>query len=146
MAVESTKKRLRTTFKARVEKFWNWFPDIAKRFEAALAADNPQPVVDEVSAFMATNMPGLSWALGRGENELHSFTLTGEGQIDLPRGFYRELPKTDSGYPRVYEFARDLIVHSDSSMDAELIQRCTMSFQSRVPLSIGETWAVPIDQ
>ena len=81
MAAESTPKRLRTTFKARVEKFWKWFPEVAKRFEAALVADEPQPVVDEVSAFMATNMPGLSWALGRGENDLHSFTLTGEGQI-----------------------------------------------------------------
>ncbi len=57
MAVESTKKRLRTTFKSRVEKFWTWFPEVAKRFEAALVADNPQPVVDEVSAFMASNMP-----------------------------------------------------------------------------------------
>lgn len=63
---------------------------------------------------------------------------------DLPRGFYRELPKTSSGYPRVYEFARDLIVHSDSSMDADLIERCTHSFQTLSPLSIGETWAVPI--
>lgn len=63
---------------------------------------------------------------------------------DLPRGFYRELPKTSSGHPRVYEFARDLIVHSDSSMDADLIERCTNSFQSLSPLSIGETWAVPI--
>ncbi len=63
---------------------------------------------------------------------------------DLPRGFYRELPKTTNGYPRVYEFARDLIVHSDSSMDADLIERCTHAFQSAQPLSIGETWAVPI--
>ncbi len=63
---------------------------------------------------------------------------------DLPRGFYRELPKASSGYPRVYEFARDLIIHSDSSMDADLIERCTNSFQSLSPLSIGETWAVPI--
>ena len=63
---------------------------------------------------------------------------------DLPRGFYRELPKTNNGYPRVFEFARDLIVHSDSSMDADLIERCTNSFQALTPLSIGETWAVPI--
>ncbi len=29
-------------------------------------------------------------------------------------------------------------------MDADLIERCTNSFQSLLPLSIGETWAVPI--
>ncbi len=81
MAVPTPKRRLRTTFKSRVEKFWSWFPEVAKRFEVALRDDDPQPVVDEVSQFMAQNMPALSWALGRGENQLHSFTLTGEGQV-----------------------------------------------------------------
>ncbi|MCC6509599.1 MAG: hypothetical protein IT423_10855 [Pirellulaceae bacterium] len=81
MPAQPSQKRLRTTFKTRVEQFWSWFPEVAKRFEAALAADDPQPVVSEVSNYMATNMPGLSWALGRGEGDLHAFTLTGEGMI-----------------------------------------------------------------
>ncbi|WP_425619242.1 glucoamylase family protein [Anatilimnocola sp. NA78] len=63
---------------------------------------------------------------------------------DLPRGFYRELPKVTSGHPRVYELARELIIHTDSSLDESLIQRCVQQFQTVAPLTIGEVWAVPI--
>lgn len=75
------KQRRKGTFKARVTEFWEWFPDIARRFEAAAAADDPQEVVSQVGDFMQANLPGLSWALGRGENGEHSFTLTGEGLV-----------------------------------------------------------------
>ncbi len=74
-------KRSATTFKQRVEKFWKWFPDVAKRFEAAVDADDPQSVVNEVSEYMVDTLPGLSWAMGRNEAGLHSFTLTGEGLV-----------------------------------------------------------------
>ncbi len=63
---------------------------------------------------------------------------------DLPRGYYRELPKTADGRPRVYQFARQLVIHTDSSMDAQLIERCVQSFQSVAALQIGEIWAIPI--
>lgn len=63
---------------------------------------------------------------------------------DLPRGYYQELPKTTAGHPRVYELARELVVHTDSSIDADLIERCVQTFQSVSPFSIGEVWAVPI--
>src|SRR5262245_16647180 len=40
---------------------------------------------------------------------------------DLPRSFYRELPKLTSGewtgFPRVYELAYELVLHTDSSLD-----------------------------
>lgn len=63
---------------------------------------------------------------------------------DLPRGYYQELPKTSAGDPRVYELARELVVHTDSSIDGIIIERCVQTFQSVAPLSIGEVWAVPI--
>jgi cyclic beta-1,2-glucan synthetase len=63
---------------------------------------------------------------------------------DLPRGFYRELPKTQSGHPRVYELARELVIHTDSSLDEGMVERCVVQFQTVTPLSIGEVWAVPI--
>ncbi len=63
---------------------------------------------------------------------------------DLPRGFYQELPKLTSGDPRVYELARQLVIHTDSSLDPELIERSVQQFQSVAELSIGEVWAVPI--
>lgn len=63
---------------------------------------------------------------------------------DLPRGFYRELPKTASGHPRVYELARELVIHTDSSLDENLVEHCLQQFQTVAGLSIGEVWAVPI--
>ena len=63
---------------------------------------------------------------------------------DLPERFYRELPKIESGEPRVYVLAIELLVHTDSSLDEDTIARCVHAFQESAPLSIGETWAFPI--
>lgn len=67
---------------------------------------------------------------------------------DLPQGFYRELPKLASepfaGYPRVYELAHELVVHTDSSLDEELIAGFIEAYQRVTPLTSGELWAVPI--
>lgn len=67
---------------------------------------------------------------------------------DLPRNFYRELPKLSSspfaGYPRVYELAHELVAHTDSSLDEEIIAGFISSCQQVTPLTSGEVWAVPI--
>ena len=67
---------------------------------------------------------------------------------DLPRNFYLELPKLSSapfaGFPRVYELAHELVVHTDSSLDEELIAGFISSYQQVTPLTSGEIWAVPI--
>ena len=63
---------------------------------------------------------------------------------DLPRGYYRDLPKVRGGWPRVYFLSLELIVHTDSSLDEETLVRFLQAFQESAPLSIGEIWAVPI--
>ena len=67
---------------------------------------------------------------------------------DLPRGYYRELPKLADGdfkdYPRIYAFSIALMAHSDSHLDTETLRRFIKAYQSVSPLSIGELWAVPI--
>ncbi|HSQ19637.1 MAG TPA: hypothetical protein VLR92_04605, partial [Blastocatellia bacterium] len=67
---------------------------------------------------------------------------------DLPRGYYRELPKLErgelAGYPRVYAIALALIAHTDSRLDADTLTRFMRSYQQVTPLSIGELWAVAI--
>ncbi len=72
----------------------------------------------------------------------------GEIRQDLPQSYYRELPKLAnepySGYPRVYGLALELIAHSDSRLDAEVMTRFVQAYQSVAPLSIGELWAVAI--
>ena len=71
-----------------------------------------------------------------------------EVRQDLPRQFYLELPKlaqgTYEGYPRVYLIARELIAHTAGRFDLETVIDFTAAYQRTAPLSIGETWAIPI--
>src|SRR5438270_472647 len=67
---------------------------------------------------------------------------------DLPKSYYRELPKLADGpfrnYPRIYAFAVALIAHTDSHLDTETLRRFINAYQKVSPLSLGELWAVPI--
>ena len=67
---------------------------------------------------------------------------------DLPRGFYRQLPKLAdgplSGYPRVLGLAWGFVAHTDSRFEPEILRRYIGGFQRVEPLTIGELWAVPI--
>ena len=67
---------------------------------------------------------------------------------DLPAGYYRKLPKLDSGhlqgYPRVYGIAWAYVAHSDSRFEEETLRRSLMAYQRVQPLTIGELWAVAI--
>ncbi len=67
---------------------------------------------------------------------------------DLPKGYYRELPKLErgglAGYPRVYAIALAMIAHTDSRLDADTLARFIRAYQQVTPLSIGELWAIAI--
>ncbi|HXV64107.1 MAG TPA: glucoamylase family protein, partial [Vicinamibacteria bacterium] len=69
-------------------------------------------------------------------------------QQNLPRSYYRELPKLASpglgGDARVYAMAVELIRHSDSRLDRQKLLRFINSYQTIAPLTIGELWAWPI--
>jgi cyclic beta-1,2-glucan synthetase len=71
-----------------------------------------------------------------------------EVRQDLPKKFYFELPKLADGayqgYPRVYLIARELIAHTAGRLDLDTLVDFTAAYQRVAPLSIGETWAVPI--
>ena len=56
---------------------------------------------------------------------------------NLPRGL-------SPAFRAVYELAHELVVHSDSSLDEELIAGFIAAYQRAVPLTSGEIWAVPI--
>jgi cyclic beta-1,2-glucan synthetase len=66
---------------------------------------------------------------------------------NLPRGYYRELPKLVSrehaGEARMYALAVELIRHSDSRLDRPQLVRFLDSFQIVATLTIGELWAWP---
>lgn len=116
----------------------------------------PRPA-EAQKVFMAVQRE-LSRAAGEGytvapagEWFLDNFYVIQAGVRDIansmPPGYYRELPKLASGrlkgYPRVYGLAVDLISHTDGRIDVEAVERFFGAYQSVIPLSIGEVWAIP---
>ena len=71
-----------------------------------------------------------------------------EIRTDMPRGYYKRLPKLAdgplAGFPRVYALALELIAHCDSCLDEANITRFVQAYQTVTPLTIGEVWAIPI--
>ncbi|HUO11314.1 MAG TPA: glucoamylase family protein, partial [Caulobacteraceae bacterium] len=67
---------------------------------------------------------------------------------DLPRGYYRQLPKLAGGpffgLPRVFSIAWAFVAHTDSLFDPDTLRRFVRAYQEVQPLSIGELWAVAI--
>ncbi len=68
--------------------------------------------------------------------------------VDLPPGYYAQLPKLAAGpftgLPRVFGAAWSLVAHTDSHLDPEALRLYLLAYQSVQPLTIGELWAVPI--
>ena len=68
--------------------------------------------------------------------------------VDLPPGYYAQLPKLAAGpfagLPRVFGAVWSLVAHTDSHLDPEALRRYLLAYQSVQPLTIGELWAVPI--
>ncbi|MGI8587300.1 MAG: GH36-type glycosyl hydrolase domain-containing protein [Chloroflexia bacterium] len=94
-------------------------------------------------------MPGAEWLL---DNYYIISDQITEIRVDLPRGFYAELPKLANsplhGYPRVYALARALVAHTDSTLYPDSITAFVAAYQQATPddfpLTLGELWSVPI--
>ena len=71
-----------------------------------------------------------------------------EVRQDLPRKFYRELPKLENGafadYPRIYHLAYEVVADTDNHLDAATLKAFVETYQNGAPLAIGEIWAFPI--
>lgn len=69
-------------------------------------------------------------------------------QKHLPKGYSRELPRLatgpSAGLPRVYDIALETISHGDGRVDSESLSRFVASYQTVMPLTLGELWAIPI--
>jgi cyclic beta-1,2-glucan synthetase len=63
---------------------------------------------------------------------------------DLPLDFYRQLPALqDDGLPRAYHIARVIIQVDHARVDPARVRRFVDSYQTVMPLEIGELWALP---
>jgi cyclic beta-1,2-glucan synthetase len=68
---------------------------------------------------------------------------------DLPPGYYRRLPKLNSDsalscFPRVYALARELILYVQVQLDMGQVEQFVKAYQTIIPLTMGEIWALPI--
>ncbi len=67
---------------------------------------------------------------------------------DLPSGFYNQLPRLSGGplkeFPRIYAIARTVLSFQHQLLDPIDLQTILIQFQKRVPLTMGELWALPI--
>jgi len=67
---------------------------------------------------------------------------------DLPRKFYRELPKLETGaftdFPRIYQLAVEVVAHTDNRLETATLRAFLEAYKIQSPLSIGEIWAFPI--
>ena len=76
------------------------------------------------------------------EKQIHQISM------DLPPGYYRQLPKLATGpfagYPRVFGMAWAFVAHTDSSFDADILVSFINAYQTIQPLMIGELWAASI--
>jgi len=70
-----------------------------------------------------------------------------EIRMNLPGGYYQELPKLATGtlaeYPRVYDVAIELIAHTEGHLSLENITLFVREYQKVATLKIGELWAIP---
>src|SRR5579859_966811 len=89
--------------------------------------------------------PAAEWLLDNYhlvERQIHDI------RVDLPRGYYRELPKLAEGpftsYPRVLGVAWAFVAHTDSRFDPDMLCRYVRAYQEVQPLLIGELWAFAV--
>ena len=120
--------------------------DPHKRFlQIATDLQSAHDRITAVAQEQGTMTGGAEWLL---DNFYIILDNLREVRHDLPRGYYRELPKLATGphanLPRVYALALELIAHTDCVLDETTTTRFVRAYQSVTPLTIGELWAVPI--
>ncbi|MGB8022535.1 MAG: glucoamylase family protein [Candidatus Nanopelagicales bacterium] len=68
---------------------------------------------------------------------------------DLPRGYFRQLPKLGPGFleghPRIFGITWAYVAHTDSNFDPDQLGRYIRAHESRKALTLGELWAAPIN-
>ena len=117
-------------------------PRLAKNGEALLSAyKSIVKAIDEGRALT----PAAEWLIDNYhlvEKQIRQI------QMDLPPGYYRQLPKLVTGpfagYPRVFGIAWAFVAHTDSCFEAEILVSYINAYQEIQPLTIGELWAVSI--
>lgn len=90
-------------------------------------------------------VPAAEWFL---DNYYLLKDLRNDIKQNLPRKYERELPciveNRSKNKPRIFLLMRELIIHTDSQISRELLRDFINAYQSILPLSSAELWAIPI--
>ncbi|SHI04026.1 Cellobiose phosphorylase [Clostridium collagenovorans DSM 3089] len=69
-------------------------------------------------------------------------------KYNMPKAYYKTLPVINDGkmkgYPRVYNIALEMVMHTDSNVDGDIINKFISAYQNNKILSSGELWALPL--
>ncbi|MHB8126969.1 MAG: GH36-type glycosyl hydrolase domain-containing protein [Desulfitobacteriaceae bacterium] len=90
-------------------------------------------------------VPATEWFL---DNYYLLKDMKAELQKNLPRKYEKQLPHLAGGnyqgYPRVYALMVEFVEHTDSQLQGDALKEFINAYQSQIPLSSGELWAIPI--
>lgn len=114
--------------------------------------DDNQKVLIDTCRLLTAAVKSKQRIVPAGEWLLDNFHLIEEqiraARQHLPKNYSRELPRLaagpSKGLPRVYDLGLEVISHGDGRIDAEALQRFVIAYQTVMPLTLGELWAIPI--
>ena len=90
-------------------------------------------------------VPAAEWFL---DNYYLLKDIKAELYKSLPGKYERQLPHLAGGnyqgYPRVYALMIEFVEHTDSQLQGDALKEFINAYQSQIPLSSGELWAIPI--
>ena len=114
------------------------------REDAAALATAYDEILDDVHNKRGIT-PAAEWII---DNFHIVETQVRQVREDLPRDYFRQLPKLGpgflSGHPRVFGIMWAYVAHTDSLFDPDLLARYVRAYETRKPLTLGELWAVAI--
>jgi cellobiose phosphorylase len=109
-------------------------------------------VIREACLVLASAVKAGHRATPAGEWLLDNLYLIDEqvrlARTHLPRRYSEQLPALaegpSAGLPRIYDLMLKAISHGDGRFDEASLRRYLAAYQERLPLTLGELWAVPI--
>ena len=120
------------------------------------AADTLSERLAENAAVIAAACAGLASAGRRGQTSAAAELLLEHYAVIVKQvhGARRRLPRASSGalpcltspagQPRIHQLAVELVTHTDSLVEEEVLARFIAAYQESARLTLGELWALPV--